>query len=259
MSGRVGSITTDIIADGLVFNMDAANRASTKPISTITTSFNTIDTSISGAFSDNGIFDSSTISPSYAFGGTDDVITIYDGPTSSTPSIFKISATDSFTYSFWIKTDSQTSNRYFFTSRGDASDMSNRAYNSLYLSWSSGNNAHIFYIYFRDDNNNVASTNSTLATSGHVADNTWANVVGLADRSTNLATLYINGVQGPTVSISSLGAIEKITDVSLGNDPFGSGRYWYIGNMGNAHIYNRALSSTEVKHNYNALKGRFGL
>ena len=24
MSGRVGSITTDIIADGLVFNMDAA-------------------------------------------------------------------------------------------------------------------------------------------------------------------------------------------------------------------------------------------
>ena len=31
MSGRVGSITTDIIADGLVFNMDAANRASTIP------------------------------------------------------------------------------------------------------------------------------------------------------------------------------------------------------------------------------------
>ena len=28
MSGRVGSITTGIIADGLVFNMDAANRAS---------------------------------------------------------------------------------------------------------------------------------------------------------------------------------------------------------------------------------------
>ena len=259
MSGRVGSITTDIIADGLVFNMDAANRASTIPISTITTSFNTIDTSISGAFSDNGIFDSSTISPSYAFGGTDDVITIYDGPTSSTPSIFKISATDSFTYSFWIKTDSQTSSRYFFTSRGDASDMSNRAYNTLYLNWSSGNNAHILYIYFRDDNNNVASTNSSAATSGHVPDNTWANVVGLADRSTNLATLYINGVQGPTVSISSVGAMEKITDVSLGNDPFGSGRFWYIGNMGNAHIYNRALSSNEVLHNYNALKGRFGL
>ena len=28
MSGKVGSITTGIIADGLVLNMDAANRAS---------------------------------------------------------------------------------------------------------------------------------------------------------------------------------------------------------------------------------------
>ena len=34
MSGRVGSITTDIVSDGLVFNMDAANRASTIPSST---------------------------------------------------------------------------------------------------------------------------------------------------------------------------------------------------------------------------------
>ena len=29
------------------------------------------------------------------------------------------------------------------------------------------------------------------------------------------------------------------------------------GNIGPIHIYNRALSSTEVLHNYNALKGRF--
>ena len=79
MGIRRGEITSKIISDGLVFNMDAANRASTVPISTITTSFNTIDTSISGAFSDNGIFDSSTITPSFAFGGTDDYIeTSYD-------------------------------------------------------------------------------------------------------------------------------------------------------------------------------------
>jgi hypothetical protein len=47
MSGRVGSITTDIIADGLVFNMDAANRASYIPDAT--TAFNTIDLSNSGS------------------------------------------------------------------------------------------------------------------------------------------------------------------------------------------------------------------
>jgi hypothetical protein len=53
--------------------------------------------------------------------------------------------------------------------------------------------------------------------------------------------------------------MEKITDVSLGNDPYGGGRFWYIGNMGSAQIYNRALSATEILHNYNALRGRFGL
>ena len=42
MSGKIGSITTDIVADGLVFNMDAANRASYVEFNT--TSFNTINT-----------------------------------------------------------------------------------------------------------------------------------------------------------------------------------------------------------------------
>ena len=66
-----GNITTNIIKSGLVFNMDPANRASTIPLSNVETSFNTINLSQSGSFSDNGIFDSSTITPSYAFGGTD--------------------------------------------------------------------------------------------------------------------------------------------------------------------------------------------
>ena len=39
MSGKIGSITTDIIKNGLVFNMDAANRASYVPYATA--SYNT--------------------------------------------------------------------------------------------------------------------------------------------------------------------------------------------------------------------------
>ena len=33
----------------------------------------------------------------------------------------------------------------------------------------------------------------------------------------------------------------------------------YDGIIANSQIYNRALSANEVLHNYNALKGRFGL
>ena len=54
MGIRRGSISTPIIADGLVFNMDAANRASTIPSTSTTKTFNTLDTSISGSIITDG-------------------------------------------------------------------------------------------------------------------------------------------------------------------------------------------------------------
>ena len=71
MGGRVGSITTEIIADGLVFNMDAANRASYVPDAT--TSYNTTDLSISGSLQDTGMY-SSINEGTWVFDGIDDCI-----------------------------------------------------------------------------------------------------------------------------------------------------------------------------------------
>jgi hypothetical protein len=59
MGIRRGEITTDIIRNGLVFNMDAANRASYIPDAT--TAFNTIDLSNSGSLINDTFYDSSTI------------------------------------------------------------------------------------------------------------------------------------------------------------------------------------------------------
>ena len=73
---RLGEIKTDIIENGLVFNMDPANRASTVPSMSTDKTFNTVDTSISGSFVNDTIYDSSTISPSYAFDGSGDYITV---------------------------------------------------------------------------------------------------------------------------------------------------------------------------------------
>ena len=70
MGIRRGSISTPIIADGLVFNIDAANRASTIPSTSTTKTFNTVDTSISGSFMNDQMYDSSTITPSFAFDGS---------------------------------------------------------------------------------------------------------------------------------------------------------------------------------------------
>ena len=68
---RMGSITTDIVSDGLVFNFDAANRACyPKTGTTATDTINSINSTLNGATfltTNNGVFN---------LDGTDDKITI---------------------------------------------------------------------------------------------------------------------------------------------------------------------------------------
>ena len=112
MGIRRGEITTDIIRNGLVLSIDAANRASYIP--NATTTFNTIDTSMSGSFINNITFDSSTITPTFAFDGTDDYITIDQtaGTLSQNP----------MTTEHWVKFDE-------FDSGGDMLLMDRDTYN----------------------------------------------------------------------------------------------------------------------------------
>jgi len=79
--------------------------------------------------------------------------------------------------------------------------------------------------------------------------------------------LYVNGVLYGTAS----GATQQYTPSLVsgcGNitinradvDGGGTGVYSYLnGNIDAVKVYTRALSSAEVKKNYDALKGRFGL
>ena len=78
MGIRRGEITTKIVSDGLVFNMDPANRASTIPSTSTTETFNTIDTSISGSIITDGTWEAGS-PPTLDFDGTDDRILIQDG------------------------------------------------------------------------------------------------------------------------------------------------------------------------------------
>ena len=68
---RMGSITTDIVSDGLIFNMDAANRAC-YPKSGPTT-HNTINAVNSGSFQDDTIF-STDQGGAFNFDGVDDYV-----------------------------------------------------------------------------------------------------------------------------------------------------------------------------------------
>ena len=106
---KYGSITTGIIADGLVFNMDAANRASTTPKTGTTKTFNTINTWLyQEAFSGNAQYDSSTISPS----GLD--LMVYQIHITTTSGLDFFNGTNQFTVELWfLLTDDGSQNCWF--------------------------------------------------------------------------------------------------------------------------------------------------
>jgi len=230
MSGRVGSITTDIIADGLVFNMDPANRASTIPSTSTDKTFNTLNLAESGSFINDTIYDSSTITPSYALDGAGDVIKC---------STFDLSTLSSWSAGCWFKTTSTG-----WESMIEWATASNTR-SGIGIAGSSGK---MIIVY--------PTSKFTYCNTTTVRDGNWYYGVGTWDGSTPLG--YINGIV-ETMGSTGAGASGATTtgEIFIGNYTVGS--YWFPGNIGPVHIYNRALSSNEVLYNYNALKGRFGL
>ena len=220
---KYGSITTGIIADGLVFNMDAANRASYPKTGTTVT--DTIDydvnTNNTGTFSNNNssTFFSTDKGGIFLFDGIDDHITV-NGSTNS--GLNRPGITNQITLEAWCYTRTFNNNYERIIARRIVNTplpymfgfhtVSGNKYD-LYLS---GNSSY-----------GPASLNSTT----NVILNEWVHFVGTSDNSTNF---LIGGD-----SINSAGKLN--------------------GKIGNFQIYNRALSATEILHNYNALKGRFGL
>ena len=88
----------------------------------------------------------------------------------------------------------------------------------------------------------------------------WYNMVGVAD-GTN-AILYINGEQvGSPVNIASSltrTRSENTSDITIGRRSINSTPEC-DGRISNVSVYNRGLSADEVKQNFNATRGRYGI
>ena len=234
MGIRRGEITTDIVRNGLVLSIDAANRASYVP--NATTTFNTIDTSISGSFINDITFDSSTISPSFAFDGTDDYITIAQNEATDD---IPIISQNPMTTEHWVKFDE-------FNSGGDMLLMDRNAFNGV-------NGIQTFIL----SSPKIVAVRGSGATrhdgSIVISTGTWYHICIVFSGTT--AFIYINGQLDTS---GTIGAVQPSNhSMHMGDYP-GLG-YNFDGNWANLFIYHKALSAEEVLHNYNALKGRFGL
>ena len=240
---KYGSITTAIIADGLVFNMDAANRGSIAPSSTV--AINTINPAISGTLENTTAYDTSLIVPTFDFDGVDAAVNcgnnfnIGDSGTDTPLSCISwIYPVGSGTFPIISRSGAQYSN----------------AQREFYLTLNSSRKIEVWFY-------NTSGNYMGRSRAGGLNQNEW-HCVGFTydgSKASSGVTLYLNGV-----AQSATGTDSSYTGMSNAAPAFRIGAYTYSGantngNIGSIQLYNRALLASEVLHNYNALKGRFGL
>ena len=232
MGIRRGSITTDIIADGLVLNMDAANRASYPAQRTLATAesgscYNTLDTTQSGSFIGDPTFVTQPISASsWVFDGVDDHISFLQTSGQYTQ--------DPCSFEFWVKLDNESSTYPIVVDFVDGGGI------QIYVN---GNKWRI-----RGEGNAT-----TVASNASVSFGTWYQIV--ATYAGTELKFYING-QLDKADTWADGVITSTKTMYIGVYRDGD-QYEWEGNIANMHIYHKVLSASEVLHNYNALKGRF--
>ena len=245
MSGRVGSITTGIITNGLVLNMDVGNLASFSQNNKI---INTADISISGSFQGAPTFNDTSLSFKYLrFDGIDDWIRIKDSDFPSNRTAFTIEII----YSPWA-------NHTNFKNPGIAKWQTGaNSNNEWFLGCRDASGPSPFFFNVFGTSSNIIDTSA--AGLNYTAGN-WYYQVGTFDGNNNgLQKLYVNGVLYAS-NETGLSACKTYSpqDVSISN--FGTSyQYEAKQNVGRIAYYNRALSDNEILHNYNALKSRFGL
>lgn len=210
--------------NGLVLCLDAGNVKSYPGSGTTWTDLSGLGNT--GTLT-NGPTYSSSNGGSIVFDGTDDVVAF------ASSSI--ISGTQNFTVEAIVKSNNTNSPDYIFGNYGVGNSGGLEVY--FYL--------QKFYLYF---NGGYTISNST------VLSNTW--YIATFTRSGNTTSIYINGVLDTTGTNST--SITTNLSYRIGNGPDYNSEI-YAGNIAKVSVYNRALTSSEISQNFNALRGRYGI
>jgi hypothetical protein len=90
--------------------------------------------------------------------------------------------------------------------------------------------------------------------------NTWYYVTGVYDSTLKILSIYINGnLEGSSTPLIGNPTSEGEQYVILGAVDGLSVAAKLTGSISQASIYNKALSASEIKQNFNALRGRYGI
>jgi len=153
------------------------------------------------------------------------------------------------TISFWVKLDVNVTPSFTGNMRPFGSDT------DFEMRWGpSGEGGNLWF-----DLGYSFSDGAKPTTKNNWNSNQWYNIVAVWDANASTSAWYIDGVLD---SSSNVGVSAATLTALSGNLLIGSsgGIAGYLdGNISQFSAYNRALSASEVKQNFNALRGRFGL
>jgi hypothetical protein len=103
----------------------------------------------------------------------------------------------------------------------------------------------------------ISMPNKIEPITSSISANTWYHVCAVYNATNITASIYLNGILSQTYNGSS------IFQNPPGNYAIGAfgaaGGYYFPGYIARHKLYNRALSATEIKQNFNASRDRFGI
>lgn len=99
-----------------------------------------------------------------------------------------------------------------------------------------------------------ASTTRTGPTGATLVIGEWTQFVMVVNRTAGITT-YKNGVAAGNVAVGA-GTLTGTANLTVGGLTAAN---YFNGSLASILLYNRALSSDEVRQNFNALRGRFGI
>lgn len=212
------------VTSGLVLYLDAANARSYPKSGT--TWFDRSGNGNNGTLV-NGVGYSANNYGSLSFDGVDDDVSITSYQLSTSNS------SDPYTLSAWINRTGITTVGGIITQYSSSANRFGFRENNSKLSWWKGGS-------------DIAVSASNIPT------NVWKYVVGVK-RVDNSVSIYLDSIEVGTGT----------DNLYFENATLKIGRFGTVapfnGNIAQVSIYNRALSAAEIKQNYNAFKGRYGL
>lgn len=220
-----------IITNGLVLYLDAGNSKSYPGSGSI---WNDLSGNNNNGTLTNGPTFSSLNRGSIIFDGSDDVVN-----TVTATSLGINSVSTGFTISIWFKTSGGVE-YYLFDNFNGSNDISLRV------------DAGVLEVY-------MAATgviNAVRFGSGY-NNNVWHNFT-ITWNGSNLLTAYANSISIGTNGTTLSGSFESNAAFRIGNRPASPGVF-FPGNIAQVSVYNRPLSPSDIRQNYNATKGRFNL